>query len=115
MKNFFFFTFFQLGFYFLINQLILSGVIPHFFCVFQTDSHPEMEFPEAFNQLELLDTHGHLIPRGARSSWTASKDDDTEVDEEDRSEEWYQKKEDMLKDQPKELVLWAAEHNLVSA
>ncbi|XP_017272595.1 ankyrin repeat domain-containing protein 49 [Kryptolebias marmoratus] len=70
-----------------------------------------MEFPEDFNQLELLDTHGHLIPRGARSSWTASKDDEAEADEGDRGEEWYQNKEDALKDKSKELTLWAAENN----
>lgn len=74
-----------------------------------------MEFPEDFNQLELLDTHGDLIPRGARSSWTASKDDEAEVDEGERTEEWYQKKEELLRDKPKELILWAAENNRVSA
>lgn len=74
-----------------------------------------MEFPEDFNQLELFDTHGDLIPRGARSSWTASKDDEAEVDDGERTEEWYQKKEDLLKDKPKELILWAAENNRVSA
>ncbi|KAF7217854.1 ankyrin repeat domain-containing protein 49 isoform X1 [Nothobranchius furzeri] len=73
-----------------------------------------MEFPDDFNQLELLDTHGLLIPRGARSSWTASKDEDTDVEEGDRSEEWYQKKEEALKDKPDELVLWAAENNRLS-
>lgn len=74
-----------------------------------------MEFPEDFNQLELLDTHGHLIPRGPTSSWTASKDEEEEVDEETHSEEWYQEKEDALKENPKELILWAAENNRVSA
>ncbi|KAM6940558.1 ankyrin repeat domain-containing protein 49 [Xenentodon cancila] len=70
-----------------------------------------MEFPEDFNQLELLDTHGHLIPRGGSSLWTGSKDDDTEADEGERSEEWYLEKEDALKDTPTELLLWAAENN----
>ncbi|XP_030276422.1 ankyrin repeat domain-containing protein 49 [Sparus aurata] len=73
-----------------------------------------MEFPEDFNQLELLNTHGHLIPRGASSLWTGSKDDEEEVEEEDegdRSEEWYLEKEETLKDKPKELILWAAENN----
>lgn len=76
-----------------------------------------MEFPEDFNQLELLNTHGHLIPRGASSLWTGSKDDEEEVEEEDegdRSEEWYLEKEETLKDKPKELILWAAENNRVS-
>ncbi|XP_038154039.1 ankyrin repeat domain-containing protein 49 [Cyprinodon tularosa] len=70
-----------------------------------------MEFPEDFNQLELLDTHGQLIPKGPMSSWTASKEEEEEVDEETHSEEWYQEKEEALKDKPKELILWAAENN----
>lgn len=75
-----------------------------------------MEFPEDFNQLELLDTHGHLIPRGASSQWTGSKDEeeDEEVDEGEHSEEWYLEKEDALKDRPGELILWAAENNRLS-
>ncbi|KAM9315047.1 ankyrin repeat domain-containing protein 49 isoform 2-T2 [Pholidichthys leucotaenia] len=73
--------------------------------------HQMMEFPEDFNQLELLDTHGHLIPRGAGSLWIGSKD---EQEEEDHSEEWYLEKEEALKDEPKELILWAAENNRVS-
>uniref|UniRef100_A0A3P8TIH5 Ankyrin repeat domain 49 n=1 Tax=Amphiprion percula TaxID=161767 RepID=A0A3P8TIH5_AMPPE len=75
-----------------------------------------MEFPEDFNQLELLNTHGHLIPRGVSSLWTGSKDEEEEVeeDEEDHSEEWYLGKEEALKDKPKELMLWAAENNRLS-
>lgn len=75
-----------------------------------------MEFPEDFNQLELLNSHGHLIPRGASSLWTGSKDEEEEGDEEegDRSEEWYLEKEESLKHQPKVLLLWAAENNRVS-
>lgn len=75
-----------------------------------------MEFPEDFNQLELLNTHGHLIPRGASSLWTGSKDEEEDVEEEegDRSEEWYLEKEETLKDKPQELTLWAAENNRVS-
>ncbi|KAK9540368.1 hypothetical protein VZT92_002825 [Zoarces viviparus] len=74
-----------------------------------------MEFPEGFNQLELLNTHGHLIPRGASSLWTGSKDEEEEVEEEeeeegDHSEEWYLEKEETLKDKPKVLILWAAEN-----
>ncbi|XP_041839851.1 ankyrin repeat domain-containing protein 49-like isoform X1 [Melanotaenia boesemani] len=76
----------------------------------------EMEFPEDFNQLELLDTHGHLIPRGASSQWTRSKDEEEEeeVDEGEHSEEWYLEKEDALKDKPQELLLWAAEKKRLS-
>ncbi|XP_029299094.1 ankyrin repeat domain-containing protein 49 [Cottoperca gobio] len=75
-----------------------------------------MEFPEDFNQLELLNTHGHLIPRGASSLWTGSKDEEEEVEEEemDHSEEWYLEKEETLKDKPDALILWAVENNRVS-
>ncbi|XP_008284479.1 ankyrin repeat domain-containing protein 49 isoform X2 [Stegastes partitus] len=74
-----------------------------------------MEFPEDFNQLELLNTHGHLIPRGVSSLWTGSKDEEEEVEEEeDHGEEWYLGKEEALKDTPKELMLWAAENNRLS-
>ncbi|XP_028260660.1 ankyrin repeat domain-containing protein 49 [Parambassis ranga] len=75
-----------------------------------------MEFPEDFNQLELLDTHGHLIPRGASSLWAGSKDaeEEEEAEEGDRSEEWYLEKEKALKSQPQELLLWAAEKNRLS-
>lgn len=84
-----------------------------------------MDFPEDFNQLELLDTHGHLIPRGASSHWTGSHDDDEEQEEEEEqgadgeeqehSEEWYLQKEEALKEKPEVLVLWAAENNRVSS
>lgn len=75
-----------------------------------------MEYPEDFNQLELLNTHGHLIPRGSSSLWTGSKDEEEEVEEEEgeHSEEWYLEKEEALKDKPKELILWAAENNRLS-
>lgn len=75
-----------------------------------------MEFPEDFNQLELLNTHGHLIPRGASSLWTGSKDEEEEVEEEEQihNEEWYLEKEETLKDKPQVLILWAAENNRVS-
>lgn len=79
-----------------------------------------MEFPEEFNQLELLDTHGHLIPRGASSHWTGSHDDDDEEElgaedeDQEHTEEWYLQKEEALKDKPEILVLWAAENNRVS-
>ncbi|KAF0037410.1 hypothetical protein F2P81_010284 [Scophthalmus maximus] len=74
-----------------------------------------MEFPEDFNQLELLNTHGHVIPRGASSLWTGSKEEEEEEEEEgDRSEEWYLEKEEALIDKPVELILWAAENNRLS-
>lgn len=75
-----------------------------------------MDFPEDFNQLELLNTHGHLIPRGASSLWSGSKGEEEEFEEEEslHSEEWYLEKEKTLKDKPKELILWAAENNRVS-
>ncbi|XP_029013183.1 ankyrin repeat domain-containing protein 49 [Betta splendens] len=76
-----------------------------------------MEFPEDFNQLELLNSHGHLIPRGASSLWTGSKDEDDDEDiteEVEHDEEWYLEKEERLKDKPKEFILWAAENNRLS-
>lgn len=76
-----------------------------------------MEFPEEFNQLELLNTHGHLIPRGASSLWAGNKYEDEDVEEEEEiehSEEWYLEKEETLKENTKELILWAAENNRVS-
>lgn len=74
-----------------------------------------MDFPDDFNQLELLNTHGHVIPRGA-GLWSGSKDEEEEFDEEEslRSEECYLEKEKTLKDNPKGLILWAAETNRVS-
>ncbi|CAL1601327.1 unnamed protein product [Knipowitschia caucasica] len=74
-----------------------------------------MEFPEDFNQLELLDTHGPLIPRGSSSLWTGSEEDEEEEDEGgERPEEWFLHKETSLKDKPQELMLWAAENNRLS-
>lgn len=75
-----------------------------------------MDFPEDFNQLELLNTHGHLIPRGASRLWSGSEGEEEDFEEEEllHSEEWYQEKEGALQDKPEELILWAAEHNRVS-
>lgn len=75
-----------------------------------------MDFHEDFNQLELLNTHGHLIPRGTSSLWSGSKGEEDEFEEEEwqHPEEWYLEKEESLADRPKELILWAAEHNRVS-
>ncbi|KAL1023549.1 hypothetical protein UPYG_G00042260 [Umbra pygmaea] len=70
------------------------------------------DFPEGFNQLELLRTHSHLIPRGAHSLWPGEEEDEEEEEEEgERTEEWYQQKEEKLTDKPEELILWAAENN----
>ncbi|XP_053567638.1 ankyrin repeat domain-containing protein 49-like [Bombina bombina] len=55
------------------------------------------EFPEDFNQLELLETHHHFIPTGTQSLWTPDSDEE----EEEKTEEWYQEQE----------VLFAAENN----
>lgn len=74
-----------------------------------------MEFTEDFNQLELLNTHGQLIPRGASSLWTGSEEESEEGEEGECSEEWYLQKEESLKDKPKEFILWAAENNRLSA
>ncbi|XP_044142789.1 ankyrin repeat domain-containing protein 49-like [Bufo gargarizans] len=64
-------------------------------------------FPEDFNQLDLLETHRHLIPTGTQSHWPG----ESEEDEEERTEEWYQTQEENLKDNQKELILFAAENN----
>ncbi|OCT93262.1 hypothetical protein XELAEV_18016328mg [Xenopus laevis] len=62
------------------------------------------DFPKDFNQLELLETHRHLIPTGTQSLWTAElEEEDEEV--EDKNEEWSQSQEN------KELILFAAENN----
>ncbi|XP_040278567.1 ankyrin repeat domain-containing protein 49 [Bufo bufo] len=64
-------------------------------------------FPDDFNQLDLLETHRHLIPTGTQSHWPG----ESEEDEEERTEEWYQTQEENLKDNHKELILFAAENN----
>ncbi|KAG8429477.1 hypothetical protein GDO86_020105 [Hymenochirus boettgeri] len=68
------------------------------------------DFPEDFNQLELLETHRHLIPIGTQSLWTP----DSEEEEEEKNEEWFLSQEAKLKDNPKELLLFAAENNRLS-
>lgn len=72
-----------------------------------------MEFPEGFNQLELLESHGHMIPVGTESAWGEEEDSEDE-DEGQHSEEWYQQQELRRKDNPVELMLWAAEKNRVN-
>ncbi|XP_073518278.1 ankyrin repeat domain-containing protein 49 isoform X1 [Phyllobates terribilis] len=64
-------------------------------------------FPDDFNQLDLLETHRHLIPTGTQSLWPGESEDD----EEEKSEDWYQSQEEALQDNPKELMLFAAENN----
>ncbi|XP_034016505.1 ankyrin repeat domain-containing protein 49 [Thalassophryne amazonica] len=72
-----------------------------------------MEFAEDFNQLELLNTHGHLMPCGATSLWTGGSDEEEE--QEEHSEDWYLQKEEILKGNPRDLILWAAENNRLSS
>ncbi|KAL7983252.1 hypothetical protein Chor_000128 [Crotalus horridus] len=48
------------------------------------------DFADSFNQLELLETHRHLIPRGTQSLWSGDSD---EEDQEEKTEEWYQAQE----------------------
>jgi len=40
-----------------------------------------MEFPEGFNQLDLLESHGHMIPVGTKSSWEEEEEGDDDEDE----------------------------------
>ncbi|XP_069495369.1 ankyrin repeat domain-containing protein 49 [Ambystoma mexicanum] len=71
------------------------------------------DFPEDFNQLELLETHRHLIPTGTHSLWPGESDeeDDEEEDLEGKPEEWYQEQEQKLSGDSEKLLLWAAEKN----
>ncbi|KAK2868606.1 hypothetical protein Q7C36_000477 [Tachysurus vachellii] len=73
-----------------------------------------MEFPEGFNQLELLESHGHMIPVGMESAWDEEEEEDSEGDDSQHSEEWFQQQELKRKDNPEELMLWAAEKNRLS-
>lgn len=57
----------------------------------QADPENSLDFSEHFNQLELLETHGHLIPTGTQSLWVGNSDEDEEQDE--KTEEWYQSQE----------------------
>ncbi|ETE66355.1 Ankyrin repeat domain-containing protein 49, partial [Ophiophagus hannah] len=69
------------------------------------------DFADSFNQLELLETHRHLIPRGTQSLWSGDSD---EEDQEEKTEEWYQAQEKKLANSPDKLLLWAAEKNRLS-
>lgn len=74
------------------------------------------EFAEDFNQLELLETHRHLIPTGTHSLWPGESDDDDDEEEdlEGKPEEWYQEQEEKLSNDHEKLILWAAERNRVA-
>ncbi|XP_078077920.1 ankyrin repeat domain-containing protein 49 [Mustelus asterias] len=67
-------------------------------------------FPD-YNQLDLLETHGHLIPMGTHSMWPGESD---EEDEEIESDSDFKKKELELENDPASLLLWASEKNQVS-
>ncbi|XP_022369729.1 ankyrin repeat domain-containing protein 49 isoform X2 [Enhydra lutris kenyoni] len=73
------------------------------------DPENSLDFSEHFNQLELLETHGHLIPTGTQSLWVGNSDEDEEQDE--KTEEWYQLQEKKMEKDPSKLLLWAAEKN----
>lgn len=78
----------------------------------QPDQENSLDFSEQFNQLELLETHGHLIPTGTQSLWVGNSDEDEEQDE--KTEEWYQFQEKKMENDPCKLLLWAAENNRLS-
>ncbi|XP_004709079.1 ankyrin repeat domain-containing protein 49 [Echinops telfairi] len=73
------------------------------------DPENSLDFSEQFNQLELLETHRHLIPTGTQSLWGDSSEEDEEQDE--KTEEWYQLQEKSMENDPSALLLWAAEQN----
>ncbi|XP_074160604.1 ankyrin repeat domain-containing protein 49 [Sminthopsis crassicaudata] len=75
----------------------------------KSDPEKTLDFSEYFNQLELLETHRHLIPLGTQSLWVDDTDEEEEQDEE--TEEWYQMQEQKLEKEPNKLLLWAAEKN----
>lgn len=47
----------------------------------KTQTWKTLDFFEQFNQLELLENHGHLIPTGMQSLWAGNSDDDEEQEE----------------------------------
>ncbi|XP_038673898.1 ankyrin repeat domain-containing protein 49 [Scyliorhinus canicula] len=67
-------------------------------------------FPEYFTQLDLLETHGHLIPMGTHSKWPGESDEEDEVE----SDSDFKKKELELENDPAGLLLWASEKNQIS-
>uniref|UniRef100_A0A2K5JWU6 Uncharacterized protein n=1 Tax=Colobus angolensis palliatus TaxID=336983 RepID=A0A2K5JWU6_COLAP len=60
------------------------------------DQGNSLDFSEHFNQLEFLETYGHLIPTGTQSLWVGK---------------WYQLQEKKMEKDPSKLFLWAAEKN----
>lgn len=77
----------------------------------EEEAKDDKDFAESFNQLELLETHRHLIPTGTQSLWSGDSD---EEDQDEKNEEWYQAQEKKLENNPDKLLLWAAEKNRVS-
>ncbi|XP_069746912.1 ankyrin repeat domain-containing protein 49 [Narcine bancroftii] len=63
-----------------------------------------------FNQLDLLETHGHLIPVGTHSMWQTESDDEEEAE----NDAYFKMKEKELENDPANLLLWASEKNQVS-
>ncbi|XP_004427492.1 PREDICTED: ankyrin repeat domain-containing protein 49 [Ceratotherium simum simum] len=72
------------------------------------DPENSLDFSEHFNQLELLETHRHLIPTGTQSLWEENSDED---EQDEKTEEWYQLQEKKMGKDPSKLLLWAAEKN----
>ncbi|XP_048389506.1 ankyrin repeat domain-containing protein 49 [Stegostoma tigrinum] len=70
-----------------------------------------VDFADYFNQLDLLETHGHLIPMGTHSMWPGESE---EEDGEAESDLDFKKKEIELKNDPAGLLLWASQKNQVS-
>ncbi|XP_025964935.2 ankyrin repeat domain-containing protein 49 [Dromaius novaehollandiae] len=82
-------------------------------CLDEEDDHEQIvDFTENFNQLELLETHRHLIPVGTQSCWSGQSEDEEE--EQEKSEEWYEMQEKKMEKNPDKLLLWAAENNRLS-
>ncbi|NXE53400.1 ANR49 protein, partial [Casuarius casuarius] len=82
-------------------------------CLDEEDDHEQLaDFTENFNQLELLETHRHLIPVGTQSCWSGQSEDEEE--EQEKSEEWYEMQEKKMEKNPDKLLLWAAENNRLS-
>ncbi|XP_059820611.1 ankyrin repeat domain-containing protein 49 [Hypanus sabinus] len=69
------------------------------------------DFANYFNQLDLLETHRHLIPVGTHSLWHGESDDEEEEAENDA---YFKVKEKELENDPANLLLWASEKNQVS-
>ncbi|NXA48263.1 ANR49 protein, partial [Nothocercus julius] len=78
----------------------------------EDESEQLSDFTESFNQLELLETHRHLIPVGTQSCWSGQSED--EEDEQEKNEEWYEMQEKKMEKNPEKLLLWAAENNRLS-